>query len=354
MNQITIHWPTLGGIPGYGAALPDGRYAVSESATTVRTQSGVLAQPAGGPLLYLDLAANGMIMGQGHGDDRVWQYLSGLWVSLDIAYGPHAAVFGPASEPYLTADWSEYGQTGGWRYCHETGNPTSAVSTYANPALGLYEWTAWHDVTIAQGDDATVGGGVVVRFSDEAINRRLSFQNLRATGTLRDIVAKRQGDSFAITVVDYQQLLTTITLATLAELRALPPVEVKPPDPEPPKPDPEPEPPQPEPEPEPEPEPPQPEPTPEPEPERTMVKAYGPVLPGFKPGTEHDNGNGTISIQKPNGKWLCVTPDGYLEERDTPGGVWESFVKGKGCLIAERDGGDEGPVVYVLEAAEDQ
>lgn len=82
------------------------------------------------------------------------------------------------------------------------------------------------------------------------------------------------------------------------------------------------------------------------------LKAYSYVMQGFEPGTEHDNGNGTISVQKANGKWLCVTPDGFLEERDEPGGLWESFIKGRGCLIAERDGGANGPKVYVIGAAE--
>ena len=80
--------------------------------------------------------------------------------------------------------------------------------------------------------------------------------------------------------------------------------------------------------------------------------AYAPPVPGFLAGAEHDNGNGTVSVQKPNGKWLAVTPDGALEERDSPGGLWESFRKGKSSLIAERDGGDRGPLVYVLPLAE--
>ena len=82
-----------------------------------------------------------------------------------------------------------------------------------------------------------------------------------------------------------------------------------------------------------------------------MLNAYGPVMPGFAPGVEHDNGNGTISVQKPNGKWLCVTPGGDIEERNDPGGPWESFRKGHGCLVAEREGA-EGPAVFVLGAAE--
>jgi hypothetical protein len=86
--------------------------------------------------------------------------------------------------------------------------------------------------------------------------------------------------------------------------------------------------------------------------EDDMLKAYGKVMEGFLPGTEIDNGNGTVSVQKPNGKFLCVTPEGSVEERDTPGGLWESFKKGKGCIIAERDGGESGPKVYVLSMAE--
>src|SRR5262245_6194797 len=80
------------------------------------------------------------------------------------------------------------------------------------------------------------------------------------------------------------------------------------------------------------PEPPQPEP-PEPAPiGGDMLAGYQPTpMKGFLPGTEVDNGNGTISVQKPNGKFLCITPDGSVEERDTPGGEWESFIKGRGC-----------------------
>ncbi len=80
--------------------------------------------------------------------------------------------------------------------------------------------------------------------------------------------------------------------------------------------------------------------------------AYAPPVPGFLPGDLHDNGNGTVSVQKPNGQWLCVTPEGHVEERPTGGGAWESFRKGKTSLIAERDGGAVGSKVYVLPLAE--
>lgn len=82
--------------------------------------------------------------------------------------------------------------------------------------------------------------------------------------------------------------------------------------------------------------------------------AYGKPVPGFEPGEEHDNGDGTFSIKKPNGKWLCCTPDGYLEERNSPGGLWESFVHAKSgtSIIAKRDGGAAGPRVWVLPRAD--
>jgi hypothetical protein len=80
--------------------------------------------------------------------------------------------------------------------------------------------------------------------------------------------------------------------------------------------------------------------------------AYAPPVPGFLAGSIVDNGNGTVSVEKPNGKFLCVTPDGGLEERDSPGGLWESFRQGATSLIAERDGGPRGPLVYVLPLAQ--
>lgn len=80
--------------------------------------------------------------------------------------------------------------------------------------------------------------------------------------------------------------------------------------------------------------------------------AYAPPVSGFKPGDLVDNGNGTVSVKKPNGKFLCITPDGQEEERDTPGGAWESFTKGKASLLADRDGGPTGPRVFVLPLAE--
>ena len=54
-------------------------------------------------------------------------------------------------------------------------------------------------------------------------------------------------------------------------------------------------------------------------------------------GDSVDNGNGTISIKKPNGKYVCLTPQKTWEERDSPGGPWESFVRCSNGLYANRD-----------------
>ena len=77
---------------------------------------------------------------------------------------------------------------------------------------------------------------------------------------------------------------------------------------------------------------------------------YGLPISGFAGGDLHDNGNGTVSVKKPNGKYLCVTPEGEVQERDEPGGPWESFRKGKGCLIAERESGIAISNVMVMTA----
>lgn len=76
--------------------------------------------------------------------------------------------------------------------------------------------------------------------------------------------------------------------------------------------------------------------------------AYGTPVPGFTPGDLEDNGNGTVSVKKPNGKYLCVTPDGEVQERPSGGGVWESFERTPTALIAWRERSAPNDTVYVL------
>jgi hypothetical protein len=76
--------------------------------------------------------------------------------------------------------------------------------------------------------------------------------------------------------------------------------------------------------------------------------AYAAPVPGFNLGKfePHPAGNGLVIVRKLNGKLLCVTPDGDIEERDSPG-PWEGFRKGRTTLIAERDGGRVFILPYV-------
>lgn len=89
-------------------------------------------------------------------------------------------------------------------------------------------------------------------------------------------------------------------------------------------------------------------PKPVPVPAEDFMIAYGLPVVGFNAGDLHDNGNGTVSVKKPDGRVLTVTPDGLIEDRsiDSLGGAWESFKVSKNgtSLVAERDGGR----VYVL------
>lgn len=90
---------------------------------------------------------------------------------------------------------------------------------------------------------------------------------------------------------------------------------------------------------------PAPKPLPVPVPLEDLMVSYGLPIVGFNLGDLIQNGNGEVSLKKPNEKYLCVTPEGQLEERDAPGGPWESFRPSKNgtALIAVR-----GDRVYVL------
>jgi len=86
----------------------------------------------------------------------------------------------------------------------------------------------------------------------------------------------------------------------------------------------------------PEPEPPQPEP-PTPGGEMVYIDLRKNNLAAEK-CEQIDNGNGTFSYRKvSNGKVFCVTNTGDIEERDDPGGPWESFYRTSNALVADRE-----------------
>lgn len=218
MHQILVRWS--GGIPGFGDARPDGRYVVAQPGVCVVTDTGSVPQPDGQPARYLTLPPTGPRFActwSNGGPDRAKEWNGTQWWDRGLSCGTNAVIYGLDGAIYISRCEAPQGPLG-WRYVDSIGRLVTCESTYANAALGLYEWTAWSDVRIGQGAD-----GAVVWFPDLGL-RRLSFQALRATGNLRNIRARRDGDAFAITVVDYDQHLTTVTWATLAELRAMPAV----------------------------------------------------------------------------------------------------------------------------------
>lgn len=67
---------------------------------------------------------------------------------------------------------------------------------------------------------------------------------------------------------------------------------------------------------------------------------------------EIDNGNGTFSYRKVStGKIFCVTDTGAIEERNDPGGPFESFYRTASCLVADRPWGGKQQA-YLLPYAE--
>lgn len=99
---------------------------------------------------------------------------------------------------------------------------------------------------------------------------------------------------------------------------------------------------------------PKPEPKPAPQPEKRIMIYIdnGDGKMTATAGTLVNNNNGTFSLRKTNGKIFCLTPHGIVEERDSPGGPWESFKKAPNALVFERELPDGSPVFYLRCYAE--
>ena len=224
-----------GGIPGYGDALPDGQLAIfNPSKGVLVTSYANLPLPNGQPAQYPVLSPAGKIACiVGGQPDHAWEW-DGRWNDVGPCCGMQAVAYDPDGRLYVAQCTPDLGPVGyrGW----VNGRMVAGAEGYADPARGLYQFTDYGDVAIGQGDD-NVGEGAVVRFADDGKLRRL------ATGTIRNIRARRAGDLFALTLVDYGRGETTVYHATLDELRALPvitpntvPTTPPPVTPEPPKP----------------------------------------------------------------------------------------------------------------------
>lgn len=83
-----------------------------------------------------------------------------------------------------------------------------------------------------------------------------------------------------------------------------------------------------------------------PPPPHDMKIAYTDLIPDFKYAgdTQPHPDAGFVAVRKPNGYYLCVTPDGDMQERPNDGsdpnhytpGAWEAFKIDGGYLVAPR------------------
>jgi hypothetical protein len=225
MRQTVYHWdPSLKAL-GYGAAWPaaaGGAFAVSHPGQWIVAKGLAIPECPGGAGMYLKVARQGYVVVSGHNDDdkSIWEWRGAAWERRGWAWGPHAAAYRDDGKLVIIRTQDEYRATGGWRYCRADGTPVAVDATHA--AHGLFDYTDFGDLAIGQLDDEKHGGGIGCVFADDGILRRISFDELRDHGQLHEVVANRDGDDVAITVVDQQAAKTTITEGTLAELRAMP------------------------------------------------------------------------------------------------------------------------------------
>lgn len=220
MRQLpAFHWS--GDAPASGEAYPNGPWVVSVPGVGIFTSfrgDPIPAPPGNRYALYVRLSKGGKIACVGSDDhDQIWEYTNGKWNHLGAGYGPKSVIYVGEQAVWIKPP----GPANGYR-CVRNNVPVFAVpDTYADPIKQIFEWTPFEDLSIGQGDDDKVGGGVVVRFSLESFNRRLAFDEL-GLGPVRDLVVNRDLNDFAIVAVDLRKHITTITYASRTELSVLP------------------------------------------------------------------------------------------------------------------------------------
>jgi hypothetical protein len=223
----------------YGDAAPGGRFAVMIHNAHVETDAGPVAAPEN--LLYLRATWQGgrrWLAGCGHQSDMAWLHDGAGWVPTGGCAGVNPVAFGPGvvyvcrgrdSTEQIGLDGS-----GAIRFPLATGamgirwvsplGPVTADSSYADPARGLFQYTDYGDVAFGEGDDAA-GGGVVARFADDGVLRRME------PGVVRWVRVQRDGDQIGLAYARQDTRECVVLWTTLAEVRAwpaVPPVPVEP------------------------------------------------------------------------------------------------------------------------------
>lgn len=312
----------------YGKALVGGHFVVTRpSSTKVTTHTGEV--DAKYPLLFVDATNVGgfRFAGQDNAGRGNVEFTDQARV-VGQSFGVFPLIY-KRDGMLVQVPVGESHQ--GWRYEAQDGTLVSGDASYHDPVHSISEYTVTGNGDVLVGQDTGSENAVVVV---DGIRRLLE------PGNSRFIRVDRVGDDFAIAITKLTEGVCKLLWASKTELAALPafpvvvPTSSPSPAPEPPKPAPS---------------PPTPHPTPVPKPQpgpQFPVPVFPPKEPNMlvldsQPidgiaGDPVDNGNGTISIKKANGKFVCLTPDKKYEERDNPGGPWESFVRCSNGLFADR------------------
>lgn len=214
-------------LPHYCDGTLDGHFVRLVPDSHIEHNGQRVELPQGQNLLYIRIREDGQAFaGQGGKDDLCWEW-NGQWTSHGPTVGVNPVIYRNI-HPYLIIVRPGLNSTTGsqgWRYIDDNGSPVSADSTYASPAMHLWEYTTRGDITIGQGGDEE-GLQALVR------GRRV----LLATGVARFIRFYRRGDRLAVFCV-LNWTAPHVLVLSVADLDALPTYDPKP-KPQPPAPQP--------------------------------------------------------------------------------------------------------------------
>lgn len=170
----------------YGDNRPDGKFAVLVTGTKIQTDSGDIALP-GYNVLFPRIPPQGefKVAGQNHGGNDNLEWVNGEWHSVGASYGVSPVIY----------DWNgvlhqnvvAFGSQG-LRYVAYDNTLVTGDQTYVNPALGLYEFTTYGDISIGQGGN---GGAIAVRGTERRVIE---------PGDTRAIRYLRIGDHIAVSI----------------------------------------------------------------------------------------------------------------------------------------------------------
>lgn len=213
-------------IPGgwYGAAWPDGAYAVCvPSSRTVTTHHGTLDTPVGFPI-HLDVT----MVGGWHIAGKSWEghhtvlYRDGAWTRIEQeAIGGQCSVaFAPDGTLVINGSTIPYAGANGIRYVTEDGEIVSGDETYGSPTLRLGEYTIAGDLAIGQSGYDVVAA-VLDSHGQPTGERRVLVRGQGPHGST-DIKVKRVGDSYAMAVHQFANGRTHLLWFDRAELSLFP------------------------------------------------------------------------------------------------------------------------------------